>query len=140
MARKIPGEFVPLDINLPSDPKIRRAGPDAELVYVRGLIYLKRTKSDGFVPDYDLPALAVGCRNVPKAVDSLVRVGLWDPAERDGEPGWTCRAWLKWNSSQKEIAEMRAERRVGALRTNHSRGLHADKEHPECPDCAEAAA
>ena len=29
MASRIPGEFVQLDLNLPSDPKIRRAGPDA---------------------------------------------------------------------------------------------------------------
>ena len=29
MASRIPGEFVQLNLNLPSDPKIRRAGPDA---------------------------------------------------------------------------------------------------------------
>ena len=64
MGRRIPKEFVPLDLNLPSDAAIRRAGPDAELLYIRGLIYLKRTGSDGFIPAYDLPALAVGLRNV----------------------------------------------------------------------------
>ena len=67
MGRRIPKEFVPLDLNLPSDAAIRRAGPDAELLYIRGLIYLKRTGSDGFIPAYDLPALAVGLKNVKTA-------------------------------------------------------------------------
>ena len=53
MARKIPGEFVPLDLDMPRDIKIRKAGPDAELLYIRGLIYLKSAKYDGFVPDFD---------------------------------------------------------------------------------------
>lgn len=139
MARRIPGEFVPLDVNMPSDPKVRRAGPDAELVYIRGLIYLKRTNSDGFLPEYDMAAFAVGCRNVPKSIAALVKVGLWESAERDGEPGWVCRSWLKWNASQKEIAAMRDERKAGAMRTNHGKGLH-ERPVSGCPDCEEVAA
>lgn len=138
MARRIPGEFVPLDLNLPSDPKIRRAGPDAELLYIRGLIYLKRTSSDGFIPEYDLPALAVGLRNTKASVAALAKAKLWHASELDGSEGWTCAAWLKWNMSQQEIADARSERKLGALKTNHGKGLHTTPA-AGCPDCEAAA-
>ena len=138
MARRIPGEFVPLDLNLPSDAAIRRAGPDAELLYIRGLIYIKRTGSDGFIPEYDLPALAVGCRNTKASTAALVKASLWSESEEDGEPGWMCRSWLKWNMSQQEIADARAERKAGALKTNHGKGLHATPV-AGCPECGASA-
>jgi len=135
MARRIPGEFVPVDVNLPSDPKIRRAGPDAEVLFLRGLFYLKRTKSDGFIPEYDLPALAVGCKNIKPAAAALVKVGLWVECVVDDSEGWNVPAWLKWNMSQQEIADARAERKTGAMKTNHGKGLHADRPVVGCPDC-----
>ena len=134
MARRIPGEFVPLDLNLPSDAAIRRAGPDAELLFIRGMIYLKRTGSDGWIPAYDLPAFAVGLKNVKAATAALVKVNLWQAIERDEEPGWLCRSWLKWNMSQQEIADSKAERKAGAMRTNHGKGLHVVPVQG-CPDC-----
>lgn len=135
MARKIPGEFVPLDLDMPRDIKIRKAGPDAELLYIRGLIYLKSAKYDGFIPDFDVAALAVGCRAVPASTKALVTVGLWETAEVDGMQGYNCRGWLKWNMSQSEQEEQRRQRRIGALKTNHDRGQHADEPHPDCPKC-----
>lgn len=136
MARRIPGEFVPLDLNMPRDIKIRKAGPDAELVYIRGLIYLKQGESDGFIPEFDLPVLSVGCKSVPASVKKLVSAELWRTAIRDGVSGWECVAWLKWNSSEDEKDSMRDERRIGALKTNHGKGQHADEPHPDCPKCA----
>lgn len=138
MARRIPGEFVPLDLNLPSDPKIRRAGPDAELLYIRTLIYIKRTGSDGFIPEYDLPVVGAGLKNIKASVAALVRVKLWATGKRDDADGWDCAAWLKWNMSQSEIADARAERKLGALKTNHGKGLHLAPV-PGCPDCVAAA-
>lgn len=135
MARRIPGEFVPLDLNLPRDIKIRKAGPDAELLYIRGLIYLKGADYDGFIPDFDIPALAVGCRNIPASTKKLVAVGLWERVEHDDMQGYNCTAWLKWNMSQAELEEQRIARRLGALKTNHDRGLHKDEPHPECERC-----
>lgn len=135
MARRIPGEFVPLDLDLPRDIKIRKAGPDAELLYIRGLLYLKASDYDGFIPDFDMPALSVGCKAVPASVKKLVAVGLWEPTELDGMTGYNCRAWLKWNMSRAELEEQRAQRKAGALKTNHDRGLHAEEPHPECTKC-----
>lgn len=135
MARRIPGEFVPLDLDLPRDIKIRKAGPDAELLYIRGLIYLKASDYDGFIPDFDMPALAVGCRNVPASVKKLVAVGLWERATYDDMDGYNCRAWLKWNMSRAELEAQRIQRKIGALKTNHARGQHDDEPHDECPKC-----
>lgn len=139
MARKIPGEFVPLDVNLPHDLKIRRAGPEAELLYIRGLIYLKKAPTDGFIPEFDLPALSAGCLKVPHAARKLVEVGLWKPGEHEGAVGWFCAAWLKWNNSEAEKAEQRRSRKLGALKTNHDRGLHAEEPHDDCPTCQKGA-
>lgn len=135
MARKIPGEFVPLDINMPRDSSIRRAGPDAELLYIRGLIYLKMADSDGFIPDFDLEVVAVGLKRTKEAVTALVREGLW----LDGVGGWTCKAWLKWNLSQEEQAEEKERKRIGALKSNHKQGRHEAPDR-DCPLCAGVAA
>lgn len=140
MARRIPGEFVPLDLNMPSDPKIRRAGPDAELLYIRGLIYLKRTGSDGFIPEYDLAVVAAGCKNPKPATAALIKSALWVSAEQEGVCGWNVPAWLKWNMSQQEIADVRLEKKTGALKTNHGKGLHAGRPAPGCPECEAIAA
>ncbi len=131
MSRKIPREFVPLDLNMPRDPKIRRAGPDAELLYIRGLIYLKQSDSDGIIPDYDLDVVGAGLKNITKSRDALVRVELWDAVEG----GWVCRSWLKWNLSQAEQADERELKKQGALKSNHLQGRHKETPHPDCPIC-----
>ena len=41
------GLFVPLDVEYDSDDKMIEAGPMAELLYVRGMAFAKRTGSDG---------------------------------------------------------------------------------------------
>ena len=130
MARRIPGEFVPLDLKLPRDPAIRQAGPDAELLYIRGLIYLKSSETDGVIPEYDLPVVAVGLRSPQKSVDALLAVGLWVCAPG----GWQCRSWLKWNLSEAEKAAEREKKRLAAIRSHHARGLHETAD-PECALC-----
>lgn len=135
MARKIPREFVPLDLQLPRDPAIRRAGPTAELLFIRGLIYLKASNSDGFIPEFDLPVVGVGIPATAKAAGALVDAGLWQPSPG----GWLCRSWLKWNLSEAEKVEEREQRKLGALKSNHKQGRHADSAMPDCPMCKAVA-
>ena len=132
MARRIPREFVPLDLNLPRDPAIRRAGPDAELLYIRGLIYLKQSDLDGVIPEFDIDVVAVGLRNAKRSADALVAQGLWLKVPG----GWQVRSWLKWNLSQAEQADKKQKARIGALKTNHTQGRHAEPSE-ECPLCKE---
>lgn len=135
MARKIPREFVPLDLNLPRNPAIRHAGPDAELLFVRGLIYLKSTGKDGVIPEFDLDVVAAGLRNVKRSAEILVAQGLW--ARCPG--GWEVPSWLSWNKSQAEIAEDKEAKRQAAILTNHRR-FHKAEASPDCPHCKEKEA
>ena len=132
MARKIPGEFVPFDVTLPRKPEIRSGGPDAELMFYRALLYLGTSRTDGWLPEYDLPAWSAGLRNVPKAIDHLVRHGLW--VETDG--GWLVPSWAKWNRTNAERADLKEAKRLGAMTTNHKKGLHTEPVDgcPDCPD------
>jgi hypothetical protein len=71
------GMYVPLDVNYLRDPKIRRAGPDAELLYLRGLAYAKGGFTDGVIADFDVPVVGVGLSKLAARVAALVREGLW---------------------------------------------------------------
>lgn len=133
MAR-IPGQFVPLDVNYPRDRAIRRAGPDAELLFIRGLAFAKGSKTDGFIADFDLDAVAVGLRAVPRSVAALVRVGLWEEVE----DGWRIRSFGKWNMLAGEITEAKEARKKGGISGNHQR-WHVEKGvvNEDCPLCVE---
>lgn len=130
MASRTPGLYVPLDVNYARDPRIRMAGPDAELLYIRGLVYSKSSALDGLIPAYDLPVVGIGLRNLTKRVDALVKYELWEAL--DG--AWIIRNWDKWNMSQAEIATRKLARQEAALRTNHER-WHGDKPDPNCKYC-----
>lgn len=134
MMARIPGLFVPLDVNYPRDRAIRQAGPEAELVFIRALVFTKGSKTDGFLADFDLEAATVGIppRWVNKGVTALVRVGLWTAAE----DGWQVRSWAKWNSTQEQIAEDQEAKREGGAKGNHKK-WHVDRGvvNPKCSLC-----
>lgn len=129
MAR-IPGIFVPLDVNYPRDRAIRRAGPDAELLFIRSLVYTKGASTDGYIADYDLDVVAVGLRNVTKSVTALVAGGLWEPTT----DGWQIRSWAKWNMTTDQITEVTEARSTGGGMGNHER-WHV-KRGIVSPDCS----
>ena len=137
MARRIPGEFVPSDVNLANDPAIMRAGAWAELLFRRANEYAKRMKRDGVIHRCDLSVISIGITGrAANHADALVREGLWEPID----DGWFIRSFLKWNLSQLEQAEARAQKRSGAAITNHKKGGHRDRPDAECPLCAEEQA
>lgn len=133
MARTTPGNYVPLDVNYARDAAVRAAGEAAELLYVRGLAYCKSARSDGFVPEYDLPVVAVGLRLVPRRVAALVSHGLWRPV--DG--GWIVRSWTKWNKpASTEEAFIEGQAKYGT-KGNHER-WHVGRgvTDPTCVHCS----
>lgn len=117
---KTPGLYVPLDVNYVSDEGIRRAGAAAELLFIRGIAYSKRTQSDGFLPDYDLPVISVGLPTVREAVTALVERELWLAV--DG--GWQIRSWRRWNEVHGDAAE---KRKRAAERQRRSRERKAEQ-------------
>lgn len=130
MAR-IPGTFVPLDVHYLRDPAIQRAGPDAELLYLRSLAHCKAVDGQGLITPYDLAAISVGLKAVTGKVTILVREQLW-VTDKDG---WRIRSWLRWNRSTEEIDEQKQAKRDGAIRTNHRRWHVDGKTDDECPLC-----
>lgn len=129
MAKNAPSIYVPLDANYPRDPRIRRAGPDAELLYVRGLAYAKAGETDGMVYAFDLDVVAIGLNKVPTRVASLVREKAWE--ERD--EGWFICGWFNWNDPVDKLREQRRKRAEGAAKTNHKR--HAENGHVFVGSC-----
>lgn len=132
MAR-IPGEFVPLDVNYSHDRAIRAAGPLGELLFIRSLAYSRRTRSFGHLPDYDLPVIGVGIPAVAKHAAALVRHGLWDAEEG----GWSIRSWEKWNPSATQA--VRDKQSTGGALGNHRKWHTEGKTSPECVYCTNAS-
>lgn len=128
MAR-IPGEFVPLDVNYSHDRAIRQAGYQAEMLFIRGLAYARKMfpVTHGLIPDYDLPSIAAGIPNPKKLAATLVRERLWITAKG----GWHIRSFAKWNP---EID--RAKQSTGGALGNHNRWHTDGKWSPDCTFCA----
>ena len=132
MARRIPGVFVPSDVNLANDPCILKAGYRAELLFRRGNEYAKRMSRDGLLYAVELPIIGHGIPgNLSTFAGELVKFGLWE-ARPDG---WMIRSFLKWNLSQVEQEEARGQKRIGAAKTNHKRGAHREEFDNGCPLC-----
>lgn len=129
MARRIPGEFVPSDVNTRSHPQIRQAGCLAELLFRRGNEHIKATKRDGILYKFDLEVFGVGIDgDLKRHARSLVKVGLW----KDMGDTWLVPGYLNWNHTQAEIAEAKEAKRLGAMKTNHRKHKEPD---PDCHIC-----
>lgn len=123
MPKHAPSVYVPLDANYLRDPRIRRAGPDAELLYLRALAYAKAGETDGIVYDFDLDVVATGLKSTQARVNALVRVELWEVRPE----GWFITGWFKWNDPVDKLREQKRKRAEGAAKTNHKR--HTDSGH-----------
>lgn len=130
MARRMPGLFVPSDVNTIHDPKIRAAGFKAELLFRRGNEHAKSLGSDGLLWKYDLPIFGIGIPSPSASAARLVEVKLW----RDLGDRWRIEGWMKWNLSQDDLKEEKELRRIGALKTNHGKGHHTESVR-DCPLC-----
>lgn len=130
MSRPAPSMYVPLDVNYMRDPRVRRAGPDAELLYIRSLAYAKGGETEGLVHDYDLDVIAVGLNKVPQRVAALVREKAWE--EREG--GWFICGWFNWNESIVALRDRKKRHAEGAAKTNHRK--HTDNGHPFVGGCS----
>lgn len=104
---------VPLWVDYSDDPKIIEAGEKAELLFIRALCMMKRTLSDGFVSDSQLPRF--GLSGVKMRAQTLVDQGLWVRVEG----GYYCPSFLKWNKSRAEVEALSEKRsRASKARAN----------------------
>ena len=128
MPRQTPRNFVPLDSNYPRDVAIQKAGPMAELLFVRSLAFCKLTRSAGFVSHWDIDEVGSRIRGVKSLANVLVKVGLWEAVD----DGWRIRSWDRWNG----LGEAES---AGGKQGNHTRWhVQRDVFDPGCTFCAES--
>lgn len=89
--------YAPLDVHYYDDNKVILAGESAEILFVRGLAFCKRQRTNGFVSRSQLARL--GLKKVTQRARKLVEVGLW--SEVDG--GYEVVSWSKYNRTKEEI-------------------------------------
>jgi hypothetical protein len=124
--------YVPLDVDYAADPKIMRAGANAELLYVRALALAKRLMEDGRIDTVHLPGLCIGIPGKPAThALALVREGLWT----ETCAGWAITSWAKRNRSKAEIAHTAEMKRQASIKANHERWHINGKTSPTCPVC-----
>ena len=98
------GRWVRLSASFDHDPRIMRAGLDAEMVYVRSLAASRLHEADGHVHAEHLSLLSRGLdrRRLTLAVEALVREELWEPCA----DGWRIpfERWARWQDTEEDRA------------------------------------
>jgi hypothetical protein len=105
-----------LDDRFLGHPKILAAGPGAELLQVRAILYASRHLTNGHVPDAAVPVLVVGLERLDVVTDwptHMVKQGLWERA-RGG--GYMIHDFADYNPGRDEVLRVREARaRAGGL-------------------------
>lgn len=110
------GLYVKLDAEYACDPRLLEAGPLAELLYIRGLCFCKRTMVDGIITDRQLNVIALGIPKAKEHAAALVECGAW----LRSDTGWIVSSWLKHNKSVAEIVLDKEARRAASALANHT--------------------
>jgi hypothetical protein len=84
----------------PEHPKLRAAGLAAAGLWSLAGGYAMRELTDGWVPDYWVKSWPSG----KKHAATLVKVGLWTLAERNGAPGYEFHDWTDYQRTAEQIA------------------------------------
>lgn len=96
-----------VDDTLHSHPKPRKAGLAALGLWTLAGSYAMNYKTDGFVPEWFVASWPQGRR----LADALVKHGLWEIGEKDGEAGWFFHDWHHYQPSSDEIEQDRENAR-----------------------------
>lgn len=87
------------------NPKILEAGPWAELLDVRAIIYSARMETDGLVTRAALKRIGQGIPSINARVTALLEVGRWTVNEGGG---YFVHDFLKYNPSKAQKEQIRA--------------------------------
>jgi len=100
-------------------PKLLQAGPWAELLDVRAVIWCAKYETDGHIPKAALPGLGRGIPRVSVRVAALVEVGRWIVNPKGG---WLVHNFLDYNPSKAEREDIRrsGRERQAAFRTKRN--------------------
>ncbi len=132
--------FVTLLVSVPLHPKFLKAGPDASWLWICGLAYAKRHRTDGFIPETVLHYLGVKRPRPELLAARLVNVGLWDKVD----DGWHVHDYLQHehNKSADDLRALSATRsaigrlggrprKSGAKQTKQANGKQTESKRKE---------
>lgn len=129
-----------IDDNAPTHRKILRVSPAARWLWVCGLAYCQRHRTDGYIPAEALATCGVE-RPKPLARE-LVGAGLWHQ-DVNNASGWRVHDFLDWNESAQERDAKTAEKaerqrkwRAGRRDVDASRDTDVDASTREVRDAA----
>lgn len=136
MAKAPNAGWARLSAGIIHDPDWLALDAAGRLVFMTGIALAKAANRDGELSLRAMTGVMVGAltpRQVQRAADDLVAIGLWEGA---GHPDrYRVTGFLQWNESTGEQDARRGRKITGAHRTNHQLGRHTEPE-PDCPDCA----
>lgn len=100
-------------------PKVQAAGPWAELLAMRAVIFCARYETDGLIRKSVLPRLTVGVPSSKRHVSALIREGLWE----ETDDGWLVHDFLDYHPSrdEKDAERQAARERMRNVRANKKR-------------------
>jgi hypothetical protein len=99
-----------VDDKLHDHRKVRKAGKSAMGVWVLAGSWSMFAEMDGFVPDSVLARWGT-----KRDAQTLVDVGFWDVAERNGESGWQFHDWLKYQPDARTLRSSPRGRERGRI-------------------------
>lgn len=102
-----------VDDTLHGHPKARKAGLEAVGLWAVAGAYCSAYKTDGFVPEWYVSSWRNGRKLASRLVNAKVvtPTGFWEPATKNGEPGWQFHDWDHFQPSAEEIEEDRENAR-----------------------------
>jgi hypothetical protein len=90
-------------------PKIEAAGPWAELLDMRAIIYAAGNLTDGLITRTALTKISAGIPSPLKKAQILVDVGRWDV---NPGGGWLIHSFLTYNPSKASVEDGRAKKEM----------------------------
>lgn len=98
--------FAKFDPKMASSKRVRRAGWEAELLYVRGILFCKDSMTDGVIDESQLEIVGLGIPlDLASLAKRLVDVGLWESTKE----GWRIAPdkWAEWQTTNDELESER---------------------------------
>lgn len=87
-------------------PKVEAAGPLAEHLDMRAIIYAARNETDGLITPTALLKIGLGLPRMKARVDALVLAGRWHP---NLGGGWLIHDFLDYNPSKAALSDKRSK-------------------------------
>jgi hypothetical protein len=108
-----------VDDGLHDHRKVRAAGVPAMGLWLLAGTWSSDNETDGFVPRSVIGRWVGSSGTLPK---QLVKAGLWETAEQDGEPGWRFHDWAAWQPTRADLETKRQAAKDRMSRIRNARG------------------